>query len=53
MTDRHTAYRCEDCDQQIPCSVCGVHNCADECGACGGGCTCDCFCPTLRDDAWY
>lgn len=53
MSDAY-AYRCEDCGG-YPCSVCGKHYCADECGSCGGGCRCDCFCPALRDDdgiAW-
>lgn len=46
-------YRCEDCGGG-PCSVCKQHFCADECGACGGGCSCYCFCPTMREDegAW-
>lgn len=43
-----TQYRCEDCGG-YPCSVCRKHFCADECAACGGGCTCYCGCPTMRD----
>lgn len=45
--------RCEDCGQRFPCPECGKHYCNDECGSCGGGCRCDCSCPTMREDAWY
>jgi hypothetical protein len=47
-----TQYRCEDCGQQTPCTVCGKHYCADECGSCGGACSCDCFCRALWDGAY-
>jgi hypothetical protein len=53
MSERRYTYRCEDCGQQIPCHACGKHYCCDECPNCGGGCWCDCSCPTLREDAWY
>lgn len=42
-------YQCEDCGGS-PCGSCGKHFCADECAACGGGCTCYCYCPTMRED---
>lgn len=51
--DPRAQYRCEDCGSSAPCLDCGKHTCCDECGACGGGCSCECYCPTLRDDAWY
>lgn len=40
---------CDNCGSS-ECSACGQHFCAEECGACGGGCRCYCFCPTMRDD---
>lgn len=40
---------CEDCGGPRACSTCGRHFCADECGACGGGCTCYCSCPAMRE----
>lgn len=42
--------RCEDCGAMAPCPECATHYCADECGGCGGGCQCLCFCPTMRED---
>lgn len=42
-------YRCEDCGGTT-CSRCGKHFCCDECAACGGGCSCYCYCPTMRED---
>jgi hypothetical protein len=42
-------FQCEDCGSYAPCRACGQHFCCDECGACGGGCQCYCYCPTMRD----
>lgn len=43
-------YQCEDCGALAPCLSCGKHFCTEECGACGQGCQCYCWCPTMRDD---
>lgn len=43
-------YECEDCGAYAPCTGCGRHFCCDECGACGGGCQCYCYCPAMRED---